>query len=178
MPARVVDGVLSKKENPTNADAVGIVKAVGIAAVLAVGVVLLGFLALKMIVAGDMGSSKTYHLGGFLLFYSFVSFFFLMIPFPWVCAGLPMKAIVKGTAWGLGWLAICSLAVCLLEAAGPVGDGSSLGLRRTMISAVSLAGPLMAWLVWAPLAWWLHRRGEKRGRASRSAAGGTTAGQD
>lgn len=149
-------------EGSESGDALGIAKAVGIAAVLAVGVVLLGILALKMIFAGDMGSSKTYHLGGFLLFYSFVSFFFLMIPFPWVCAGLPMKAIVKGTAWGLGWLAICSLAVTLLEAGGPMGDGSSLGLRRTMISAVSLCGPLAAWLVWAPLALWLFRRGQKQ----------------
>lgn len=153
---------MSKEENLSDGDAVGIAKAVGIAAVLAVGVVLLGILALKMIVAGDVGSSKTYHLGGFLLFYSFVSFFCLMIPFPWVCAGLPMKAIVKGTAWGLGWLAICSLTLYLLEATGPVGDGSSLGVRRTMISVVSLCGPLAAWMIWAPLAVWLFRRGQKQ----------------
>lgn len=140
----------------------GLPKAVGLTAFLAGGAVLVGILALGLIISGDSGSSRVYHTGGFLLFHSFVSLFVLLIPFPWVSAGLPMKTVLKAIGWGTGWLAACSLAVYLLEALGPSGDCCMPGFRRSLISAISLAGPLLGWLVWAPLALWLYRRGLKQ----------------
>lgn len=136
----------------------GCAGAMAVVVPLLIADVLLGAFGFYLIVMGDVGDWESYHLGGFLTTYSAVSLFFLVIGFPLVIARLPRKPVMVGIGLGIGWMVLCGLTVFLLEWLGPPGGCCTPGIRRTLINQVSLFGPALAWLFWAPLSWWLHLR--------------------